>query len=266
MSARHLRGLSARRLRSLSARRLRGANLLRDERGFTLVELLVATLAGVVISAATGAIVVVSVHLSSNFSDRVDANSQGRVAMEKITQALNSSCVSASVPPVVSSGSTLSDDKNLYFYSSLSDSPTINPNEVKISLTGGSLIMYTYSYLSGSAPNWTFSSTPTTSFVLLPHAAQATINGTANQPVFQYYGYTPGTGTLSTTAYTATTATPLSAANAATTAMVTINFEALPSNGNTAPAPGRPSDITSSVVLRLTPASSAASASNAPCS
>ncbi len=256
--------MSARRLRSVSARRLRGANLLRDERGFTLVELLVATLAGVVISAATGAIVVVSVHLSSNFSDRVDANSQGRVAMEKITQALNSSCVSASVPPVVSSGSTLSDDKNLYFYSSLSDLPTINPNEVKISLTGGSLIMYTYSYLSGSAPNWTFSATPTTSFVLLPHAAQATINGTANQPVFQYYGYV--NGTLSTTPYTATTATPLSAANAATTAMVTIDFEALPSNGNTAPAPGRPSDITSSVVLRLTPASSAASASNAPCS
>jgi prepilin-type N-terminal cleavage/methylation domain-containing protein len=254
--------MSARRLHSMSARRLRGAARLRDERGFTLVELLVATLAGVVISAATGAIVVVSVHLSSNFSDRVHANSEGRVAMEKITQALNSSCVAASVPPVVSSGSTVSDDKNLYFYSSLSDAPTINPNEVKISLTGGSLIMYTYSYVSGAAPNWTFSATPTTSFVLLPHAAQAVVGGTT-QPVFQYYGYT-ASGTLSTTAYTATTATPLSAANAAKTAMITVDFQALPSTGNS--ATGRPADLTNSVVLRLTPASSAASASNAPCS
>ena len=246
----------------MSSRRRRPASRLRDERGFTLVELLVATLAGVIIAAATGAIVVVSVHLSANFSDRVDSNSQGRVAMEKITQALNSSCVSASVPPVVSSGTTLSDDTHLYFYSSQTDTPTINPNEVKISLTGGSLNMDTYSYLSGTAPSWTFSSTPT-SFVLLPHAAQATINS-ATQPVFQYYGYT--NGTINATPYTATSGTPLSAANAATTAMVTINFEALASNGNTGPGPGRPSDMTSSVVLRLTPASSAASASNTPCS
>ena len=66
---------------------------LRDERGFTLVEVMVALAIGLVVSTATLAIVIVSVHLGSNYTDRVDANQQGRLAMERITQALNSSCV-----------------------------------------------------------------------------------------------------------------------------------------------------------------------------
>ena len=62
---------------------------LRDERGFTLVEVMVALAIGLVVSTATLAIVIVSVHLGSNFTNRVDANQQGRIAMEKVTQALN---------------------------------------------------------------------------------------------------------------------------------------------------------------------------------
>ena len=119
---------------------------LRGERGFTLIELLVATLAGIVVSAATGAIVIASVHFSSNVSDRVDANQQARIAMDKISQALNSSCVATAVAPVVTGGTVngaQSDDTHLYFYSSLSDTPTINPNLVEVSLSGTQLILTT---------------------------------------------------------------------------------------------------------------------------
>lgn len=232
---------------------------LRGERGFTLIELLVSALAGIVVAAATGAIVITSVHFSSNFGDRVDANQQGRIAMEKITQALNSSCVSVAVPPVLATGAapgSVSDANNAIFYSALSALPTINPNQLVVSYTGGSLVMYTYDYLSGSTPNWTFSTTPDKSFVLLPHAAPETIAGVA-QPVFQYFGYTPGGSTMATTPYS----TPLSAAHAATTAMITISFQALPTTGNA--ATNRGTTLTSSVVLRLTPASGATS--NTPC-
>jgi Tfp pilus assembly protein PilW len=239
---------------------------LRGERGFTLIELLVATLAGIVVSAATGAIVIASVHFSSNFSDRVDANQQARVAMEKITQALNSSCVATAVPPVVTGGTTNSDDTHVFFYSSLSDSPTINPSLVEVSLTGGQLIMSTSAWASGTAPTpsnptpWTFSTTPT-NFVLLSHATQATIGGVA-QPVVQYYGYTAG-GSMSTSPFTATSTTPLAATDAANTAMIKISFAALPSDNNS--ATGRAANITDSVVMRLTPASSGGIASNTPC-
>jgi Tfp pilus assembly protein PilW len=240
----------------------------RGERGLTLIELLVATLAGTVVAMAAGAIVIVSVHFSSNFADRVDANQQGRVAMEKITQALNSSCVSADVSPVLATGvaGAVSDNSNAIFYSAplSSDKAAINPNQVKISLTGGSLIMYTYAWLSGVAPAWTFPSTPTTSYTLLAYAQQATtvIGGVAQAvPVFQYFGYIAGGSTMSPTPYP----TPLSAANAATTAMVTISFQALPTRNptSTSAPPNRGATITTSVVLRLTPASGAVS--NTPC-
>ncbi len=250
---------------------------LRDERGFTLVELLVATLAGIIVTTATSAVVIASVHFSSNFGNRVDANQEGRVAMEKITQALDSSCVATGVTPLVGTpvptgmvggAASGSDASDAVFYSSLSDTPTIEPNEVEISLVGTApsqqLVMYTYtnSNTAGTAPPWTFSTTPSPSggFVLLPDAAQATING-AVVPVFQYYGYT-SSGAISTTPY----AVPLSAANAATTAEVTVSFEALPSNkGANLSAKGAGANISDSVVLKLTPASSAPNGSNTPC-
>jgi hypothetical protein len=252
---------------------------LRGERGFTLVELLVATLAGIIVATATLAIVITSVHFSSNLGNRVDANQGGRVAMEKVVQALNSSCLAAAVPPIVAVGAdgSTTDQNNAIFYSpptagsvntSQMDGPTISPNEVKVSLVNNSLVMYTYPYLSGTAPSasnatpWTFSTTPSPAggFVLLPHAAATTSGGVA-QPVFQYFGYTAG-GTIATTPYTV----PLSAADAATTAEITISFQALPSNkGANSSAPGAGADLTNSVVFKLTPASSDPNGSNTPC-
>jgi Tfp pilus assembly protein PilW len=257
-------------------RKVRAA--LRDERGFTLIELLVASLAGIIVAAATSAVVIASVHFSSNFGNRVDANQEGRVAMEKITQALSSSCVATGVTPLVGTpaptgmvggAASGSDASDAVFYSSLSDSPTIEPNEVEISLTGTApsqqLVMYTYANTNtaGTAPPWTFATTATPSggFVLLPDAAQATING-AVQPVFQYYGYNTATGQMNTTPF----AVPLSTTDASNTAEVTVSFEALPSNkGANLSAKGAGANISDSVVLRLTPASSNPNGSNTPC-
>jgi prepilin-type N-terminal cleavage/methylation domain-containing protein len=232
---------------------------LRSERGFTLIELTVATLIGTIVSAATLAIVIVSVHLSSNYGDRVDATQQGRIAMAKITQALNSSCVSAKLPPVLPNTvdpantiSAISDGNDVWFYSSLTDTATVTPNLVEISFTGGSLVETTYAWVSGSAPDWVFSTSPST-FTLLPNAALAAGHST----VFQYLGYTGGS--------LATNLDPTGAAITASTAAqvteVTINFQANPTDNWT--ALGRPASVSDSVVLRLAPASS--SATNTPC-
>ena len=231
----------------------------RDERGFTLIELLVAMLAGTVVAGATLAILIVSMHLTSNYTDRVDANQQGRIAMERITQALNSSCISPAVTPVLA-GSTAN---SLSFYSSQGlaqpDAPLITPNQITITMSGtastaGSLVMTTQPQ-TGVTNNWTASGS-STDFTLLQWAAWSR----SQTGIFQYFGYasddtptlalTPGTGGLTS-------------AQAAQVVMVTIGYQALPSdNWN---ATGRPADFTNSVVLRLTPASSAASASNSPC-
>ena len=104
---------------------------LRDERGFTLIELLVALRAGAVISTATLEIVIISLHLSSNYTDRIDANQQGRIAMERITQALTVGCVDARpVPPVVA-GSTATQSSST---ATSRRRATIQPNLVTIPL------------------------------------------------------------------------------------------------------------------------------------
>jgi Tfp pilus assembly protein PilW len=239
------------------------ARALRDERGFTLIELLVALLAGIVVTAALGAIVVSSVRFSSNYQDRTDANQEGRIAMEKITQALNSSCVASQVPPVVSTGSTgayVTDDTHVYFYSSLTDGPVVTPNLDEVALSGSQLIMNTYAANpGGSAPSatnqnpWTFVTTANPSFILLPNAAQ-----TPGVAMFRYYGYTTS-GAISGAAYT----TPLSTADAATTAKVVISFRSLPANNNT--TANRSVDLANSVVLRLTPASATTGVTDVPC-
>jgi hypothetical protein len=169
--------------------------------------------------------------------------------MTKITQALNSSCVSASLAPILST----SDASDVWFYSLLGDNATIQPNKVEISLTGGQLVMSTYAYTGGSSPaTWTFATTPT-SFVLLPQAAQS-----GSTPVFQYYGY-GSNGVLSSTPYTLG---PTLGTSAATTAEVVITYQAEPTDNFT--ALGRPASFTDAVVLRLSPASG--STSNLPCS
>ena len=223
------------------------------ERGFTMIELLVSLLAGGIVSTASLYTVIVSLNFSSNYQDRIDSNQQGRVAMVRVMQVLDSACVAAQVPPVVA-GSTAT---KLVVYSNQADGATIEPNLVTVQLTGGALTMGTQAWSSGSYPSYVFSGT-TTNFTLLPHAAQATLNGTGSQPVFQYYGYTSG-GVLSTTAYSV----PLSAANAATTAEVAVAFQALPTDNWT--TLGRGANFNDSAVLRLTPASGDSTANNAPC-
>ena len=98
-------------------------------------------------------------------------------------------------------------------------------------------------------------------FTLLPSVTYApAVGGTgATGPIFQYYGYQTG-GTVNATPFS----TPLSTANAATTAKVVISFRTIPADNFNAGV--RATDLSDSVVLRLTPASSLAAATNAPCS
>ena len=231
---------------------------LRSERGFTLIEVMVASMIAMVISGAALAIVIVSVHLGSNYTDRVDANQQGRLAMEKITQALNSSCVTPNQPPILA-GST---GTSATFYSGNSDLPGGTPNQITVSLAStqpAPLLMSTQS-LTGAAPAWTATATAPLVYTLVPYAAQSVLSG-VTQPVFEYYSFTSG-GAISTTALTVGSA-GLTAAQAAATAEVLISYQALPSDSLS--TSGRAVTFSDSVVFRLTPPSSATSAPNLPC-
>jgi Tfp pilus assembly protein PilW len=228
---------------------------LRDERGFTLVELLVAMSMGIVVSTAALGIVIISGQLSSNYQDRIDANQQGRLAMERVTQALGSSCFAASVTPVLAGSSAT----QIWFYTSNKDIPEIIPTEDTISIQSNALLLTSYT-TTGAGGTWTLNTTGPTNFTLLQFAGLATVNGVANTPLFQYYDYNPiGQPALIPLSGAAT----LTAAQAATVVMVTVSFRAYPTDDYS--TNNRTADFTDSVILRLSPASTAAGASNSPC-
>jgi hypothetical protein len=250
-----------------------GHRRLKDERGYTLVELLAATAAGLVVCAAALTIVVSSLSFADGDADRVDSDQLGNVAMEKIVQALNSSCVEGyGNSPIVgatgtsaalgSTGAPPSSADTLTFFSSLTDSPVVIPSEVSVSLspTTGQLVMSTYPWVPTGSTG-AYSATPTITANLISNAAPPGSTAATNSttPVFTYFGYDTSTGTLSDPLLPSPSAGPLGATNASNVAEIGINFQAQPTDGND--SPGDSADLSDSVTLRLTAAANGATGS-----
>jgi len=236
---------------------------LRDERGFTLIEVLIATIAGLLVAGAALAILATSYQMLANNADRVDANQQGRTAMLEIEQLLNSSCVAGlGVSPIVGgssagSGAPPSGANSITFLSSQSDLPTTLPYEEVVSLSGsGALQLQTYTNPSGSEPDWIFPTTATTTATLVSHAGLVP----GSSAIFQYYPYNSD-GTVSSSA-DQLVGNYLPTSSAETVAGVKIQFEAAPTDGVT--RAGGNVDFSDQVNLSLTPASSTGSSSGTP--
>jgi type II secretory pathway pseudopilin PulG len=88
---------------------------LSDERGMTLVELLAAMVVGMIVLFALFAIVDNAVHQQASAVDRLEANSGGRLAMDRISQQLGSRvCLSGTQGSLVSAA-----DNQVEFFASL---------------------------------------------------------------------------------------------------------------------------------------------------
>ncbi len=249
----------------------------RAEDGFTLVELLVVLMAGIVVISALFTILDVTLHSTTRTFTKVDATQRARVTLERIENELHSACLTSGVTPIQGGGANGSQDSNannLVFVSQYGTSANPTPVEHRISFNAaaGTLTDYTYALTSGSSPsNWVFSSTPTS-----PSGTPLLTNVSANGaiPVFQYFAYEPYTDTNGnhdmmlmdgSTAVPGTTTVsnpdPLSTTNglstsdAASTAEVVISLVVGGSGGsneNTNLADTRDT-ASDSVVLRLTP-------------
>jgi hypothetical protein len=160
----------------------------RREEGVTLIELVVAMAAGMIVLFALTTIMTVSLHQTQNTFTKVDATRQARTAMATIENELHSACVDGGAngdQPI----QTGSDVNNLVFISFVGTSA--NPTPVWHQLTfhpgtgtSGTLTDTTYA-VTGTAPNWARATTPApTTVTLLTNVAQV---GTT--PAFQYYAY-----------------------------------------------------------------------------
>jgi type II secretory pathway pseudopilin PulG len=231
--------------------------------GFTLIEMLVATAAGMIVLLAAFALLDVSASQSSRIGDKVDADQQARTAMENIMLELHSSCVAAATTPVQAG----SDDTSIGFISQMGSNSNFQSVDLHvIHLSGLNLIDDAYQSDVGTvAPAWTFPypGAPTSSRTLLDHVSQA---GGGTQPIFQYYRYYNSSdvgGVLGEIDPTPLT-TPLSAGDAQLTTQVNVGFTVGPESGN--PEPTRAVNLNNTAVLRFSPSSGDPTTTNTACS
>jgi Tfp pilus assembly protein PilW len=228
----------------LSHRLKTNASGIGDDRGYTLIEMLVGMLVGIVVAGALFAILEVSLHQTTLITDKVQANQLGRTAMTRVVNELHSACLSPGFKPIKEKSS----ETELRFTNGYSSEAVIpNANEAKVAGTGtfehqivwtsatSTLIDYTYKSTSGEGSESKFpeitsnhaNATPTSGVLLASHVTQI-----PSIPIFQYYKYaTASTSSSSTPIGTLVALTsPLTTASAEEAASVLISFRVAPAD------------------------------------
>lgn len=232
--------------------RERLGRLARDERGMTLVELLVATAAGIVVFGTITTALLVTMRDVHRVSSHVEANQRARLTLAKVVNELHSGCVTYLYAPVQedSTGTTLS------FAHGEGSAPSVTPTKSKITLNAnGTLTQADYPVVGGKPGEWVFSGTASRTVRLTSGISPVASDG----PIFTYYGYTSGAINPSPFAVV-----PSLGANAKKTVQVNVSFSAAPAEAD-AGDPGAAATVQDSALLRLTPAGFEAGALNQPC-
>lgn len=190
----------------------------RDERGFTLVELLVAGSLGVIVLLVAGTLSVAFLHAQTRVSDRSEAIARGRTAMEQIVQELRSQvCLGPGMPAV-----TYASDNEVTFYADLADT-TFVPEQRDLTFANGTLTENVYpGTATGGTPPYRFATTPSKTRVVLDRMQ---LQGTT--PFFRYYSFDGNDPVRPANLLR----TPLSDTDEARIVQISISFAALPSRG-----------------------------------
>ncbi len=186
---------------------------LSDERGFSLPELLVAMVIGMIVLLAAFMVLDRSFSASGQIADRTEALQRGRLAMDLITRQLRSQvCVGNTAPMVAASDTTAS------FYADMSDGTGAIRRRTLTYNTATDTITESVVVGTGTYPALNFTGAAT-SKPLLTHVEQI-MDGATARPIFRYYGYKIGgaVGELETLGST------VSAANLKRVAVIRVGF------------------------------------------
>jgi len=244
----------------------------RDERGFTLIETLVAMVTGIAVSLALFAILDFSARQSGRINDVAQATQLGRGAMTKIVDELHSACLAPSFTPVREKSSATS----LWFISAYSNEAVISKENAyehdilwKEEAGGkgaGTLTDYTYAATGGESPKFTWSSTASP---LGGTRIGERISKTGSTPIFQYYDYSlTNNGTSETPEGSLTIQTPptegFTATEAEKVASVQIGFNTTPADKGSI-AKDTNVDLSSQVTFAFSVPQAEAKVLDAPC-
>lgn len=194
---------------------------LAGEEGFTLVELLVAMIVGLVVIFAAFSVMDGSWRLNAKTTDHIETTNRGRLAMDKITQQLGSRICLQSETPAQGSLVTATDDQ-IEFYASITNETAprlvVERRRLTYRPTTHDILLEAW---TGSAPPPTpppaNTTTPTLTRVIAEGVAPA-----GSTPIFRYY-VEQGTPPLPTLQLTP----PITLANANNVLLVKVNFAAL---------------------------------------
>jgi Tfp pilus assembly protein PilW len=224
---------------------------LADERGTTLVELVVGVALGMVVLSALTMLMITSMHASARVTARVHATQNARISLTKIIEQLHSACVVPKIAPV-QAGSTGTLLSFSHAPASEGASATVKPVLSKVALSGTNLVETEYASLGGIPP--TFSAT-----AMGP--PQILVTGVTPTPpsssIFTYYTYSNGK-------LIAAPQKELGATEANSVIQVKVAFTGFPPKTSSSDS-NVGASVENSVMLRLTPPSFEAAAGSLPC-
>jgi prepilin-type N-terminal cleavage/methylation domain-containing protein len=226
-----------------------------SERGFTLVEMLVAISLSLVVMLGIFALVEVTNRGSARIASRVEADQLARPVMQRLVDELHSTCVGPNTTPVLAG----SGDSSLVFLQQTGSAVSPIPDKHVVTLAGGALSESVYPATGGTAPSWIFATTASSTRQLLTRVGAASSGSPpASLPLFQYFAYQGGQ--LSTTPLP----TPLSTADAVRTSEITVSFSVSPAHTPVFD-PHASVSVSDSATLRLAPPAEDTSQANPPC-
>jgi hypothetical protein len=231
---------------------------LREESGFTLIELMVSVISALAVLSGVVLISTVALHNQDRIADRVFASETARPLVARIMSELHSSCVAQHVTPILGDGTagiSGSTGTQISFLSKAGNTVTPTPEKHVIFFSGTTLWESVYSPpTSGAQPGpWTF---PTTAVSTRKLATNVSGPGGI---AFRYYQFV--NGALSTTPLT----TPLSATDAAHASQVSVALTVGPPNGTSSLDTKSPITLNDTVDLRLENAGQYPNQENLPC-
>jgi prepilin-type N-terminal cleavage/methylation domain-containing protein len=217
-----------------------------DERGFTLIELMVVMVTGVLVTSALFTILDVTLRQTTRTFSRVDATQRARTAVETIEQEMHSSCIANDAAPIIDG----SNANSVSFWSQYGKaaSPVPVKHTIAFNSSAGTLVDSTYPVTPADdfTPPWTASGTPTRVNTLLKNVAQS-----GSTPVFQYFSLSSN----GTTNISSAVSSPLTTTTAPKVSEVRITLLVKPAGGSQQNINLVHNTVTDSVLLRLTPVS-----------
>jgi prepilin-type N-terminal cleavage/methylation domain-containing protein len=240
---------------------------LRSEHGFTLMETLVAMVAGLLVAFAATMLMRVSLEQTERATDYVQASQLGRTAMNRIVDELNSACLSAGFTPVEAASTS----EKLVFYDAFSKEAEIPNGQVQfhqIEWRSATSTLYDDKAIKNGENSSGYTHTePEEDFLIGKHIVKS-VNSGKEEPIFRYYEYNTeakGSSEASVAPFTEIKlgSKALTAAEAEKVAAVQISFRALPNNGKE--SAGRNVDLRSQVTFAFSAPIAEPTITDGPC-